>query len=145
MPTGADATAEPQDVLGYLLKHASAQLTGLTDAALAPLGIDSKDFGALRLLAHREPTSQLQAAQALGIDRTSMVALLDVLEGKGIVTRRPDPADRRRNTVELTERGLRIYDQAEAAYEAAEQTFLAPVDQEAAEQLRLVLRSLLPH
>jgi DNA-binding MarR family transcriptional regulator len=135
-------TREPQDVLGYLLKHATQQLTALSDAALAPLDIDSKDFGVLRVLAHREPTSQLQAAQELGIDRTSMVALLDVLEGKGIVTRRPDAADRRRNTVELTEAGVRTYDQAEAAYEEAERTFLAPVDPAAAQQLRSTLRSL---
>jgi len=133
---------EPQDVLGYLLKHATQQLTALADDALAPLDIDSKDFGVLRVLAHREPTSQLQAAQELGIDRTSMVALLDVLERKGIVTRRPDPADRRRNTVELTVAGLRTYDRAEAAYDEAERAFLAPVDQQAAQQLRSVLRSL---
>lgn len=136
-------SADPSEVLGYLLKHAGLQLTALTDAALAPLGIDSKDFGALRVLAHREPTSQLQVAGVLRIDRTTMVALLDVLEGKGIITRRPDPADRRRNVVELTHQGLLTYDAAQAAYRGAESAFLAAISPRAADQLRRTLRTLL--
>ncbi|MFS0703368.1 MarR family winged helix-turn-helix transcriptional regulator [Cellulomonas sp. 179-A 9B4 NHS] len=140
-PTVA-ATADPHEVLGYLLKHASSKLTALTDAALEPLGIDSKDFGALRVLAHREPTSQLQVAQTLGIDRTTMVTLLDALERRGVVTRRPDPTDRRRNVVELTEQGLRTYDAARVAYGEAESAFLAGVGADAAGRLRRTLRAL---
>ncbi|MGN9914195.1 MarR family winged helix-turn-helix transcriptional regulator [Phytohabitans sp. LJ34] len=143
MSTERSATADPHDLLGYLLKHANLQLTALTDAALERLGIDSKDFGALRVLAHREPASQLQVAQRLGIDRTTMVAVLDVLERKGIVRRRPDPADRRRNIVELTDHGLETVDAAEAAYREAENAFLAPIDPKAADQLRRTLRTLL--
>src|SRR5690242_133700 len=99
MSTDAGAGADPNEVLAYLLKHATSKLMALTDAALEPFGIDSKDFGTLRVLAHREPASQLQVAQTLGIDRTTMVAVLDALERKGIVLRRPDPTDRRRNVV----------------------------------------------
>ncbi|MFI2427537.1 MarR family winged helix-turn-helix transcriptional regulator [Streptomyces sp. NPDC018955] len=143
MSTEASASADPHDVLGYLLKHATSKFTVMTDAALEPLGIDSKDFGALRVLAHREPTSQLQVAQTLGIDRTTMVALLDVLERKGIVTRRPDPADRRRNVVELTEDGERTYDAARKAYEETESAFLAVVGPDEAGRLRRTLRALL--
>lgn len=138
-------TADPHDVLGYLLKHATLRLTALTDAALAPLGIDSKDYGTLRVLAHREPASQLQVAQVLGIDRTTMVALLDVLERKGIISRRPDPADRRRNVVELTAHGLRTYDAAEAAHAEAEEQFLAAISPGAAAQFRRTLQALVRH
>ncbi|WP_232050294.1 MarR family winged helix-turn-helix transcriptional regulator [Actinoplanes sp. OR16] len=76
------------------------------------VGDRQQGFRALRGLAHRESASQLQVAQTLGIDRTTMVALLDVLERKGIITRRTDPADRRRNVVEHTEHGLQTYDAA---------------------------------
>lgn len=134
--------ADPHEVLGYLLKHATLKLTALTNAALEPLGIDSKDFGALRVLAHREPASQLQVAQTLGIDRTTMVALLDVLERKGIITRRPDPADRRRNVVELTEQGMQTYDAARVAHGDAESAFLAEISPKARDQLRRTLRTL---
>ena len=143
MSTEADAAADPHDVLAFLLKHATAKLMAMTDAALEPFGIDSKDFGALRVLAHREPASQLQVAQTLGIDRTTMVAVLDALERKGIVLRRPDPTDRRRNVVELTEQGLKAYDGAEVAYAEAESVFLGGIDSSAAVQLRHTLRTLL--
>lgn len=140
--TEPNAAAGLHEILGYLLKHATLKLTALTDAALEPLGIDSKDFGALRVLAHQEATSQLQVAQTLGIDRTTMVALLDVLERKGIITRRPDPADRRRNVVELTEQGMRTYDAAQVAYRKAESAFLASISPNATDQLRRTLRTL---
>lgn len=136
------STADPHEVLAYLLKHANMQLTASTDAALAPLGIDGKDFGALRVVAGREPTSQLQVAQRLGIDRTTMVALLDVLERKGIVVRRPDPADRRRNNVELTDRGRQTFEAAQVAYGEAETAFLAAISPEAAAEFRRTLRTL---
>ncbi|MGI5215448.1 MarR family winged helix-turn-helix transcriptional regulator [Plantactinospora sp. CA-290183] len=145
MSTEPSATADPHDLLGYLLKHANLQLTALTDAGLERLGIDSKDFGTLRVLAHREPASQLQVAQRLGIDRTTMVAILDALERKGIVIRRPDPADRRRNVVGLTDQGLRTYHAAEAAYREAENAFLAAISSNAADQFRRTLRTLLGH
>ncbi|BCJ55199.1 MarR family transcriptional regulator [Actinoplanes sp. NBRC 14428] len=143
MSTEPSTTADPHEVLGYLLKHANLKLTALADAALEPLGIDSKDFGTLRVLAHREPASQLQVAQTLGIDRTTMVALLDALERKGIITRRPDPTDRRRNVVELTDQGLRTYDAAQEAYAKAESTFLAAISPTATSQFRRTLRTLL--
>ena len=145
MSTERSAAADPRDLLGYLLKHANLQLTALTDAALEGLGIDSKEFGTLRVLAHREPASQLDVAQRLGIDRTTMVAVLDVLERKGIVLRRPDPADRRRNIVELTDHGLQTFDAAEVAYREAESGFLAALSPSAAEQFRRTLRTLLDH
>lgn len=46
-----------------------------------------------------------EAAARLGIDRTTMVSLLDSLEGKDLVARRPDAGDRRRNVVVLTDAG----------------------------------------
>ena len=140
--TEPSTSPDPHEVLGYLLKHATLKLTTLTDAALEPLGIDSKDFGVLRVLAHREPASQLQVAQTLGVDRTTMVALLDVLERKGVITRRPDPADRRRNVVSLTDQGLRVYDAAQVAHRQAEDVFLAGVTPTATIQLRRTLRSI---
>ncbi|MEW2624177.1 MarR family transcriptional regulator [Streptomyces sp. NPDC048106] len=143
MPTPAPHAMEPHDALGYLVKHAHLRLTALTDAALAPFGIDSKDFGVLRVLVGREPMSQQAVAAKLGVDRTTMVALIDAFEAKGVVTRKPDPNDRRRNAIELTESGLALYREADAAYTAAEDEFLAPLDATVAAQFRQALRAVL--
>ena len=131
--------------LGYLLKHAHAQLEALSARALEPLGLDPRALGVMRLLASREPTSQQHVAQLLSVDRTTMVALLDTLEGKGIISRRPQANDRRRNLVELTATGRGIFEKAQRAAEAAEQEFLAPVGAQDADRLRETLHAIVTH
>jgi DNA-binding MarR family transcriptional regulator len=128
--------------LGYLLKHAQLQMAELTAKALTPYGIDGRELGVLLVLAGREPASQQQAAQRLGIDRTTMVALLDTLEGKGLVSRHPHADDRRRNVVELTEAGQDVLRRATKASDDAEREFLAPLSPQAAQQLRNSLQAI---
>nr|MDT0661438.1 MarR family transcriptional regulator [Micromonospora sp. DSM 115978] len=126
--------------LVYLLKHAHLRMAELTANALTPYGIEGRELGVLLVLAGREPESQQRAAQRLGIDRTTMVALLDALEAKGLVSRHPDAEDRRRNLVGLTAAGNAALRRAVEASDNAEREFLARLSPEAAEQLR---RSLL--
>jgi DNA-binding MarR family transcriptional regulator len=75
----------------------------------------------------------------VGVDRTTMVALLDALERKGLVARRPDPADRRRNVVELTSGGRKTLRRATRASDQAEARLLAGLDDAEATQLRALL------
>ncbi len=131
--------------LGYLLKHAQLRMAGRTAAALKPFGIDGRELAVLLVLADREPASQQQAAQRLGIDRTTMVALLDALESKGLVSRHPDAGDRRRNVVELTGAGQDTLRRATQASDDAERAFLAPLSPQAARQLRDSLRAIVTH
>jgi DNA-binding MarR family transcriptional regulator len=135
------------DVLGYLIKHAHLQLEKRTDAALAGLGVTSRDLGALRVIAGGEADSQQEVAAVLGVDRTSMVALLDALESRAIVARRPSEHDRRRNVVELTDSGRRLFEQAEAVSLAVERDFTAALGAQGATELRHALRTALqaPH
>ena len=131
--------------LGYLLKHAQQLVAELNAKALAPYGINGREVAVLLVIADREPTSQQQAAQRLGIDRTTMVAMLDTLEGKGLVSRHPDADDRRRNVVELTDAGKDTLRRAAKASDDAERQFLAPLSAQAAEQLRDSLQALVFH
>ena len=128
--------------LGYLLKHAQLQLGELTSAALAPYGLSGRELAVLLSLAGDEPASQQEAAQRLGVDRTTMVALLDALEAKGLVTRHPHAGDRRRNVVELTPAGQQTLRAATEASDDAERRFLAPLTGQAADQLRAALQLL---
>ncbi len=131
--------------LGYLLKHAGMRLAELNGKALAPFGIDARELAILLLLAGREPASQQQAAQRLGVDRTTMVALLDTLEGKGLVSRHPHAEDRRRNVVELTDAGQETLRRATQASDDAEHALLAPLSPGDGEHLRDVLQLIVTH
>ncbi|TDC54281.1 MarR family transcriptional regulator [Actinomadura sp. KC345] len=114
----------------------------LTTEAVTPHGVDGRELGVLLALAGREPASQQQAAQRLGIDRTTMVAMLDALEGKGLVSRHPHAEDRRRNVVELTDAGRDTLRLATDATDKAEREYLAALTPKAAEQLRTSLQKL---
>ncbi|MER6221400.1 MarR family winged helix-turn-helix transcriptional regulator [Streptomyces sp. 900105755] len=131
--------------LGYLLKHVQAELARTSAEALAPHGMDGHDLAVLVVLAGAEPLSQIEVAGRMGVDRTTMVALVDDLERRGLVERRRSPQDRRRNIVELTEAGRARMGRAEEARRAAERRFLAPLDDATAEALIRALRALLPH
>jgi len=128
--------------LGYLFKHAQLRMAELSEKALAPHGINGRELAVLLVLAGREPASQQQAAQRLGIDRTTMVALLDALQAKGLVSRQPHAEDRRRNVVEVTDAGQDTLRRAVAATDEAERTLLAPLSRQDAEHLRDFLQAI---
>jgi DNA-binding MarR family transcriptional regulator len=130
------------DHLGYLLKHAWLRSREVTGPALAPYGIGGRELAVLLVLAGGESLSQQEAAGRLEVDRTTMVALLDELEAKGLVARRPDPGDRRRNIVEPTAKGRETLDAATRAYRDAERRFLAPLGEAGAERLKEALQLL---
>ena len=129
--------------LGYLLKHAYLGYAEMSREALAPYEIDGRELAVLTRLAGPEPLSQQEAARQLGIDRTTMVALVDALERKQLVGRRPDPEDRRKNIVELTAAGRTTLAGATQAADRAEQQFLGALGPAAAESLKEALRTLL--
>jgi DNA-binding MarR family transcriptional regulator len=60
---------------------------------------------ALRLLSEGGPTSQQALADSLSLDPSNVVGLLNELEERQLITRRRDPADRRRHIVALSPRG----------------------------------------
>ena len=86
--------------------------------------------------------SQLQAAGRLRVDRTTMVALLDALEAKGLVARRADAGDRRRNLLEVTTDGQTTLATALCASDEAERRLLPELDDAESAQLRALLTRL---
>ena len=129
--------------LGYLLKHAFFRLEDLHGVYMASAPVNVRELSVLLLLDGREPESQQQAANRLGVDRTTMVGLLDSLEGKGLLARLPDPADRRRNVVALTDAGRTALREATTASDRAERELLADLSPAEARQLRDILIRIL--
>lgn len=134
--------AEAASVLGYSLKHTLAEVTRRTTAALTEWSIDPRELGVMRVVAGNTRASQQDVARLLGIDRTTMVAFADALEEKGLVSRRPLLDDRRRNVLELTERGREVFEHAVRAERDAEENYLACLGRKDGCLLRELLRSL---
>ena len=128
--------------LTYLLKRALVDLEDLHAEHLASVGVSGRELAVLLLLDGRDPESQQQAAARLGVDRTTMVGLVDGLEDKGLVARRADAGDRRRNVLELTEDGQTALVRAIHASDEAERQLLAELDDAESAQLRMLLTRL---
>ena len=75
------------------------------DAASVHGSLRPRHVIALTLLDERGPMTQHAVGAALSLDPSNVVGLLNELEERGLITRRRDPADRRRHIVEVSATG----------------------------------------
>jgi DNA-binding MarR family transcriptional regulator len=145
-----DETTEPEpipavlfDRLGFLLGRAHLANRRVAASYLAEIGIDPREAGALGVLVAEGPHSQRRLGNIMGIDRTTMVAITDGLESKGLVRRERNPQDRRAYALVATTRGRRMLGRATQAIEQAESEFLAVLPIADQRRLKNLLRRLL--
>jgi DNA-binding MarR family transcriptional regulator len=85
------------------------------EKALAPLDLKLWEYDVLSALRRQGPPFQLPAtelARASMLTSGAMTNRIDRLEGRGLVVRMPDAADRRGVNVRLTDAGRRLTDAA---------------------------------
>lgn len=125
-------------LLGRLGREARRQFTQV----LSAWELHPSHYGILLLLEAIGQASQQHLAQQLSIDRANMVALLDVLEQRGLIERQADPGDRRRHVVKLTAVGQEKLQQIRQAREAVDNAFFAGLDHKEQETLHRLLVKL---
>lgn len=110
--------------VGYLLKHAQERFQSIQQEALTPLGLDGRLLAVLIVADEHAPELQQRIGERLGVDRTTMVALIDSLESAGFVERRSDPNDRRGRLVHVTSKGKQVISDGLGASTQVESIFL---------------------
>lgn len=88
-------------------------------------------------------TSQADLCRRLGIDPGDAVTTLNNMESDGLVQRTPDPADRRRNIVCITNAGVTRLHELDALVDQAQDDLLAPLTQAERDTLAHLLRRLI--
>ena len=134
-PAGEEALAEAFWAVARQLRETSQE-------TLAPWDITPSHFRALRVLKRRGAMRLSELSDHLRIVPRSATEVVDALESRGLVLRRPDPGDRRATLVEVTERGTGVLDAIWAARGTeAERAFgrLSPADRA---HLARILRKL---
>jgi DNA-binding MarR family transcriptional regulator len=106
------------------------------------MGLTVQLCGVLNLLAEA-PISQQSLGEQLGIDRTTVVELIDQLEQQGVVDRRRNPADRRSYALHLTPRGRTVQKRAARAFDGAAEEFFGPLGPEEQAALTEMLRRVI--
>src|SRR3954454_19935026 len=92
--------------------------------ALATIGLTPALFGLLNLIGSRDGAIQQELGTTMGIDPSTMVSLLDQLEGAGLAKRRPCPRDRRAREVTITGKGRRTLERGRKTAQQVEDEVL---------------------
>ena len=135
----------PKELLkstGFLLKRLGFGIKERTMAAFEAQGANPYQHGVLCSLAESKAETQAQIADALGYDRSWLVGLLDELEEEGLIERKPDPADRRRNVVTLKPEGEARLLELREITKGVEAEFFAPLSKDELHQLHQLLAKL---
>lgn len=126
---------------GYLLVRMGDAARTRIEQELVHWRISGKELRVLAA-AREEPRSQQDLARLTGMDRTTMVAVVDKLEGLGYARRERSPHDRRKYVVAVTPAGVDALAAAAARLAEAEAEFLAPLHEEERRTLNAYLSRL---
>ncbi|WP_225636910.1 MarR family winged helix-turn-helix transcriptional regulator [Streptomyces solaniscabiei] len=138
----ADAPlVEIRSLPSWQLGRAAARGRALVAEALAAEGLKMWHHVVLSAVRDLAPVAQADLGRGIGLDPKDLVGVLNDLQAAQLVVRAPDPDDRRKNRVSLTEEGGRVLTRCEKAARAANDELLAPLTaQERTRLLDLVRR-----
>jgi DNA-binding MarR family transcriptional regulator len=92
-------------LIGYNIRRAQVAVFQDFAEALKQVNITPGQFGVLVLIGENSGLNQSRLGEGLGVDRSTVVAVIDRLESRGLVVRKPSPDDRRSYSLELSEEG----------------------------------------
>jgi DNA-binding MarR family transcriptional regulator len=130
-----DLDTSPMGVVGRIARLQRVQHRAVSET-LARHGLQPDEFDVLATLRrsgapYRLTPTQLRASMM--VTSATVTHRLDKLEQRGLISRRPDPADGRGLLIELTRRGRALVDRALVDHVRTEHRLLAalsPADQE---------------
>jgi DNA-binding MarR family transcriptional regulator len=134
--------AAERDDLGALFARVTRRLIAEERPLLDAHGMTMWEYIALSHLGRGAAASQLAMAEAIGYDKTRLIALLEGLERRGLVRREPDPQDRRARIVRLTAAGTRTLRATRADIRGMERRVLSDLSAEERDVLLDVLPRL---
>ena len=114
-----------------------------TADALETVGLTPPLFALLNVLGARQGAIQQEIGQAMGIDPSTMVSLIDQLESAGLAKRRTHPKDRRAREISITAKGRRTLERARGLATQVEDDVLRGLSAAERRQLLTLLRRAL--
>jgi len=107
---GTDAFVIEESV-GYLVNRLARQMAADLAHQLRPLGIGVGQWAVLLFLWYEDGQTQAELARRVAIEPPTMVRTIDRMVRDGLVTREPDPDDRRATRIALSARGAALRDE----------------------------------
>lgn len=113
--------------LAEMLAELGRQTVAAELPVLAAHGLSMWGYIVLLTLDRSPIRTQAALAQAIGADKTRIIATLDELQGHGYIERMPDPDDRRARLLAITDAGRSIKDAAQGDIQRGEQRWLSQI------------------
>jgi len=138
----------PEELVGstaFLLKRLGFAAKEQAMRAYEDSGLGPYHHAILVALDEETHETQGSIADALGYDRGQLVGLLDELEERGLIERRRDPADRRRQIVNMTPAGKKALNRLRGIAQRLEDDLLSPLDPVEQRRLHELLLRLAEH
>jgi MarR family transcriptional regulator, lower aerobic nicotinate degradation pathway regulator len=142
------ANCMPAELLAspvFLLARLGVAIKARAFEEFEQAGFSPYHHSVLALLDEGARDTQSAIADALQLNRSQLVGLLDALEEHDLIERRPDPNDRRRHVVSLTDTGRRQLAEFRTIIRRIESEFLAPLDSTDRAGLHSLLARLAAH
>ena len=117
----------PPGSVAFLLSQVGRSVARGFHRCLEPLGLDPRQYLLLRAVGACQDQSQHAVGTALQIPPSRMVVLVDNLEGRGLIERVANPADRRAHALRLTAAGRHLLLRAVPLAEAYEAEVCGPL------------------
>ncbi|MDD5712466.1 MAG: MarR family transcriptional regulator [Smithellaceae bacterium] len=139
-------SADPQDCPYYLVTRVSLAATSVFKRAFAEAGLTELRpayMGVLMCLWNEDGLKVIELGRRAGLEPSTMTGLIDRMERDGLVTRVPDPEDRRVLKINLTEAGSAIKDTVAEKVDLVMGQVLSNVDTDDLAQLKDTLRQIL--
>ena len=130
------------ELFGYNLRRAQVAVFQSFQAAVSPHDITPGQYGVLVMIKENEGLSQSDLGTAVGIDRSTMVAVIDRLESRGLVVRAPSPNDRRSYALRLSPEGEKLMDELTPRIQEHDQAMVGGLSAEEQAQLKDFLRRI---
>jgi len=97
------------DLVGYHLRRAQLAVYQDFAATMDVAELTPGQFGVMALIDANPGLSQTRLGEILGIDRSTVVGVIDKLEGRGLVERAAHPQDRRAHALQLSPPGAKRF------------------------------------
>jgi DNA-binding MarR family transcriptional regulator len=130
------------ETLSEAFRSVARQLRDTSQETLAPWDITPSHLRALRVLIRHGALRMSELSDHLRIAARSTTEVVDALEARGLVERRPDPDDRRATLVEVTEHGTRVLDAIRSARGTEAERIFDRLSQTDRAHLARILRKL---